>query len=109
MRLYETLAAGRVPVLVDTDSPLPLTSHVRWNEHVVWVSYDRIRDIGRIVADFHSAHGADGLADVQRRNRTLWVQSLSMAGYLRSMHSILCALLAEVPSPMAEAGASALS
>ncbi|MBT8323868.1 MAG: glycosyltransferase family 47 protein, partial [Winogradskyella sp.] len=33
VRFYETLAVGRIPVLIDTDCPLPLNDSIDWNVH----------------------------------------------------------------------------
>lgn len=36
MRFYQTLAAGRIPVLVNTDMDLPFNSKIRWQDHIVF-------------------------------------------------------------------------
>jgi hypothetical protein len=108
MRLYETLAAGRIPVLVDTDSPLPLPSRIAWADHVVWVPGDRLSEVGRIVADFHREIGADGLSELQVKCRALWRRHLSMSGYLQTVHGILSELLERPAALSAETVAAAL-
>ncbi len=45
VRLYETLAMGRIPVFVNTDCLLPLTNKINWREHVVWVELEQWRNI----------------------------------------------------------------
>ncbi|WP_452218806.1 hypothetical protein [Lacinutrix undariae] len=37
VRLYETLAMGRIPVYVHTDGFLPLQDVIDWKQHMVWV------------------------------------------------------------------------
>ncbi len=53
-RLYETLALGRIPVLIDTACVLPLEDVVNYREFCVIIDY---RDLARapdILADFHA-------------------------------------------------------
>jgi len=41
MRFYQTLAVGRIPVLVNTDMELPLQSEILWNEFIVFENSER--------------------------------------------------------------------
>ena len=36
-RVYETMAAGRIPVLIDTDLVMPFPDVIPWQEISVWV------------------------------------------------------------------------
>jgi hypothetical protein len=36
MRFYQTMASGRIPVLVNTDMPLPFSDRIPWNELIVF-------------------------------------------------------------------------
>ena len=38
VRFYETLALGRIPILIDTDCVLPLSNEIDWNKHCIIVS-----------------------------------------------------------------------
>ena len=46
VRFYETLAIGRIPVLIDTDCVLPLNNEIDWYKHCIIV---RNIDLDRIV------------------------------------------------------------
>ena len=74
-RFYETLAAGRIPVFVNTDSPLPLPDMVDWKAHCVWVEHDEVENIGEKILMFHESLSASEFEEIQVRNRRLW-QSL---------------------------------
>ena len=35
MRFYQTLSAGRIPILLDTDIPLPFSDEIDWENTIV--------------------------------------------------------------------------
>jgi hypothetical protein len=72
-RLYEALAAGRIPLFIDTDCSLPFETQIDWKHHVVWVPEADLANAADILMDFHQNIGAAGFEDLQRRNRQLWL------------------------------------
>ncbi|WP_417876895.1 exostosin domain-containing protein [Winogradskyella sediminis] len=82
VRLYETLAMGRIPVFVNTDCILPFTEGIDWKEHMVWVEADEIDNIGAIVSEFHKTLNRDSFVQLQYRNRSLWESKLQLRGLL---------------------------
>ena len=42
VRLYETLAMGRIPIFINTDCLLPLNKSIDWKKHVVWIEREDI-------------------------------------------------------------------
>ena len=81
VRLYETLAMGRIPVFINTDCILPFDQWIPWKEHVVWVEDRELPYIGEKVANFHSELDSASFEDLQRKNRRLWEEWLSFAGF----------------------------
>lgn len=77
VRLYETLAMGRIPILLNTDCKLPLDNLIDWNEHCIIIEESEIKKIGIIVLDFHNSFSNDEFLDIQERNRMLWKNMLS--------------------------------
>ena len=53
-RTNEVLAAGRIPVIIDTDLLLPPLPGMQWEDFSVMVPFRQINDIGRIVSEFHN-------------------------------------------------------
>lgn len=76
-RFFEALSAGRIPVLIDTDSVLPLSDEVDWERHVCRIPIARIIEGPQIVAEFHRKLGPEGFKGMQLANRELWRASLS--------------------------------
>ncbi len=80
-RFYETLALGRIPVFVNTDSPLPFEDQIDWNKYCVWVNENEIFRIDTIVQKFHDKADKRQFAQLQRDCRTLWEDYLSPEGF----------------------------
>ncbi len=55
VRLYETLAMGRIPLFINTNCILPFENIINWRKHCIWVEYDDISHIESIIMDFHSS------------------------------------------------------
>jgi hypothetical protein len=83
VRLYETLAMGRIPVFVNTDCALPLDNLVDWKKHVVWVEYKERNKIASKVKEFHAVLSAEDFIDLQFANRTLWEEKLTLGGFFK--------------------------
>jgi hypothetical protein len=84
-RFYETLAMGRIPVLVDTDCLLPFDSVLPWDSHIVRVPETDLDRLPQRVADDFSAAGGAGLAERKRQCRRLWEDWLSFGGFHRQL------------------------
>jgi hypothetical protein len=84
-RFYETLALGRIPVLVDTDCLLPFESVLKWGDHIVRVPQTELASLPRVVARHFAKHGPGGLAEIKHRCRKLWEEWLSFAGFHRQL------------------------
>jgi hypothetical protein len=78
VRFYETLMMGRIPVLIDTDVRLPFHDELNWNENVVLCTMNNC--IQKIV-EFYDSHSEEELIIIQKRNRTLALNTLSRTGY----------------------------
>jgi len=80
-RFFEALSAGRIPVLIDTDAPLPLDGEIDWAKHLCRVPIARLPDAPRILADFHRQLGPEGFAAMQAANRGVWSGKLSPGAF----------------------------
>ena len=89
VRFYETLAMGRIPILVDTDSPLPFQEILPWKKHVVWVSYNERRAICEKVKTFHQSLSETDFIALQHANRTLWEDNLTMGGFFKRFYTLI--------------------
>jgi hypothetical protein len=81
-RLYEVLAAGRRPLMIDSGAVLPRARAVAWDRLVVRVPRGRIARAGRQLAVQHGALDASSWALLQAECRASWLRHLSVAGFL---------------------------
>jgi hypothetical protein len=84
-RFYETLAMGRIPLLVDTDCLLPFELELNWDDYIVRVSQAELATLPEVAARHYAAHGFGGMAELKRRCRLLWEEWLSFAGFHRQL------------------------
>ncbi len=87
VRLYETLAMGRIQVVVNTDCLLPLADRVEWKQHVVWVESDEIPHIADMVMEFHQRLTPARFQDLQYKNRQLWNDKLRLGFFFKTLLS----------------------
>jgi hypothetical protein len=67
-RLYETLAVGRIPVILDTNLVLPLADEIDWRTLGVWVPLRELDSIGERIRAFHAGvRGDEAFAAAQER------------------------------------------
>jgi hypothetical protein len=85
-RLYETLASGRIPVLVDTACVLPLDFAIDWDRYCVRVPEAEVRHIGARVAEFHAGLTPEGFRDLEIACRRLWEERLSPEGFFANLY-----------------------
>jgi len=95
VRLYETLACGRIPVFIDTDCGLPFDDTIDWHHYCVWVPEHDASRAGDYVREFHSSITAADFRARQRECRILWETRLSRIGFLSHLHEYFRGSLAE--------------
>jgi hypothetical protein len=88
VRFYETLAAGRIPLFVNTGCVLPLASEIDWRQHALWIEECEIPRIGELARLQHGAIGPERFAAMQRANRELWERYLRPLPFFRHVLSV---------------------
>jgi hypothetical protein len=84
-RLYETLAAGRIPLFINTRCVLPFEDEIDWRQHCLWIEEEDINHAGEIVADFHRRISPQRFEEVQIANRRIWDERLSALGFWQQL------------------------
>lgn len=82
VRFYETLLMGRIPVFVNTDCLLPFENEINWKDHVVWIDWNDRNKIAELVSEFHHKLTDKQFEDLQKSNRNLWKERLSINAML---------------------------
>ena len=85
VRLYETLAMGRIPVVIKTDFRLPLQSFIYWEKHCVLLNQDNfVTDF----IDFHNQITSSDFELMQINNLKLWNEFLNRESYFKQISAI---------------------
>ncbi|WP_197056087.1 hypothetical protein [Flavobacterium sp. AED] len=85
IRLYETLAMGRIPFVIDTDVRLPLPNNITWKKHCVIASENNFMDV---LIHFHATISEKDFEQMQINNRNLWLNYLNREAYFNTIYTI---------------------
>lgn len=72
VRLYETLAMGRIPVVINTDCQFPFEDLIDWERHCLLIDAEQVATIGARLSRFHASLSPSDFIALQQSNRTLW-------------------------------------
>jgi len=86
VRFYETLAVGRIPILINTDCLLPLNNKISWYKHCVIIDEADVNLIISKVIDFHDNLSDDEFVKLQKSNRDLWNNYLRRHTFFKEVH-----------------------
>lgn len=76
-RFYETLAMGRIPLLIDTDSPLPFHPDFAWEAHALVIRPEDLNDVADALVRFHDRLSNQEFQRMQQANRELFLSRLT--------------------------------
>jgi len=82
VRLYETLASGRIPLMVRSDNNLPWHNKIDWNVFPQ-VPSNETNKIDQILADFHCRLSEEDFINLQKHARRIWEDYLSYKGFMK--------------------------
>jgi hypothetical protein len=72
VRLYETLAMGRIPVVMNTDCQFPFDELIQWDNHCLIIEEKNINSIEKGLCQFHAKFTDLEFVAIQKANRKLW-------------------------------------
>lgn len=82
VRFFEILSMGRLPVLIDTDCPLPLEGEIDYDDIMVRVPYREYGRAGEYVMNFWDRLTDEEYARKQKKARELYERYLRADSYL---------------------------
>lgn len=86
VRFYETLAVGRIPILLNTDCLLPLHHKIDWSKHCVIIEDFHYKKMPEHIMDFHNNLSDDEFFKLQKDNRDLWENYLRRHTFFKEVH-----------------------
>jgi hypothetical protein len=85
VRFYETLAMGRIPLVIETDFRLPLKDVIKWEQHCIITTE---KNMCNTLIDFHQKISEGDFQKMQIKNRNLWLQFLHREAYFSKLSTI---------------------
>ena len=75
-RFYETLCFGRVPIVINTDTVLPLENIIDWDKHIIYINPEDVHNLPKII---------ENRKFDLKNNRDLWDEYFSPYGFLKNI------------------------
>ncbi|MCB0368526.1 MAG: exostosin family protein [Bdellovibrionales bacterium] len=76
LRFFEVLSLGRIPLFIDTDSPLPLESEINYDDFIVRVDHSELNKLPDIIAEFWRGLSPEKYAEMQKTAREIFETQL---------------------------------
>lgn len=86
LRFYESLAMGRIPVFIDTDSPLPAIQGKDWNAYIIIVDSKKMKEAPDIAMKWLKGKDLD---KQKMLNRQLWLTHFRLDNFWLNELSLL--------------------
>lgn len=83
VRLFETLACGRIPIIVKSDNNLPLEKDIDWQKFPT-VNEDEFKKIDVVIAKFHKSISEADFVALQKHAREIWENYLTYKSFMRN-------------------------
>ena len=88
VRFYETLAIGRIPILLNTDCRLPMDNIIQWQKHCIILDESKNEDLEQQILNFHNSLSDTQFENIQASNRLLWETYLMRHNYFIKVHNL---------------------
>ncbi|WP_203293108.1 exostosin domain-containing protein [Luteirhabdus pelagi] len=89
VRFFETLAMGRIPVLLNTDCRLPFPKQIEWSKHIVSVDEKNLKSLPKEITEFHDSLSEEACVSLQRANRNIWLEYFQKESYCIALSKTL--------------------
>lgn len=83
LRFFESLSAGRIPILIDTDSALPLEETIRYDDFIIRVPWQRLDELPERIVRFWESHTDEEIRDIQAKARRAFTDYLYPPAFFR--------------------------
>ena len=83
VRFYETLALGRIPVVIDTNWVLPLEDTIDYKQFAVFVPYTDIKNTDKYIREFWDARDTQKFKEAQELARETFMHYLKFDSFLK--------------------------
>jgi hypothetical protein len=84
LRLFETIAVGRIPVIVRSNNNLPLEEKIDWNIFPV-IKENEHNNIDAIISTFHNKLSNEDFENLQYAARKIWEEFFTYHSYMQNL------------------------
>jgi hypothetical protein len=88
VRLFQALACGRIPVIVESDNNLPLPSVINW-EKFPTIDFRNFISLPAVIKKYHQGHDKKSFQELQLHSRHLWESALTEKGFLKQLFTVI--------------------
>lgn len=85
VRFYQTLAMGRIPLLIDTDSVLPFSSEIFYDQFILKVPFEDRFNLKPRIESFLKSKTEEELIQIQQMARECWIRHFQPEGMIRDL------------------------
>ena len=85
VRFFESLSLGRIPLLIDTDCPLPLEEEIGYDDFILRVSHKDLPHIADRVAAYYSSLTPEDFIEKQKKCREVFEKYLKIDVFFRQV------------------------
>jgi hypothetical protein len=83
VRLYETIAMGRIPVFINSDCLLPY--YKDWKNHAIWIERKNLKNLEESILEFHRNFDEHSFNEYLINNRKFWLEKMRMKSYFQNI------------------------
>lgn len=83
VRFYESLSLGRIPLLIDTDCPLPLEDDINYDDFILRVDHSDIANLSERVSEYYNSLAPEAYIQKQKRCREVFEKYLKIDVFFR--------------------------
>lgn len=98
LRFFEVLSLGRIPLFIDTDSPLPFADEINYDDFMLRVDYKDISKVPEIIETFWQNLTPQRYVEMQKRAREIFETHLRPDAFYQKIFSKLETMYTEVIS-----------
>lgn len=85
LRFYEILSAGRIPILIDTDCPLPSENTINYKEFCVVIDWRRLNSASEFLCEWYNSISEEELKGMQRNAKKAFLENLRFDVFSRRL------------------------
>ena len=96
-RFLEALSFGRIPVLLNTDTVLPLEDDIDYRAHMVTVPMEKVSQTPHLVREWYDAHDALAWGLAQQKAREVYREKLRLDSFFAYFFTTVVPRLPQCP------------